>query len=297
MEEHKNSDAQAIIDVVERLYAPETFNIIGNECSPAPGITVLFKPKGMDIVDIQSQLDQRATTPRRAKGNVNADTLDSFIALVERHASENTVIYVDGLTKLVAVLNDNGKGNLPQWRDHRVLYKITASKEWDEWTGNSDKQLSVLDFAKLLENRCLDIMSPKSVGSKTAEIIERLGVRVGEPVAIQGLAKGLSLNVKREVQEVRHLDSGETELVFKEQHNRRDNVVTPNAFVIAIPVVVGGPAYTLVVRLRYKLDDAHITWSFKVVHSDMAVQDAIQDMIETLRTRLPGVLVVEGTTP
>jgi len=289
---NRPSDAQAIVDAVERLSRPMPLY-------DEAGAAKLVVPKGMTVVDIQADLDKRAEAPRRATGDVRVNTLEAFIALTNRHVSPETVVYVDdgAQPKLVAVLNDHGGGAEPGWRDHRIVYLPALSEEWKAWAANEGKPLAQVTFAELLEDRCLDVIAPSSAGPKTQGIIEQLGVKAAYPAELQGLAKGLSVKVDQHVKEVRRLDSGEMQVIYSEQHNGEDGkpLSVPNAFVVAIPVFLGGAAYTHVVRLRYRAREGRITWSYNVVHADQAKRDAVLDMMSTVREKLPEALVVEGT--
>jgi len=292
-------DAKTIIEAVKEFHKP-SWEVIGPENGHAgERATVLFAPKGMQRFDIQAELDKRAPAPRRAVGEVKVNTLDAFIALTNRHCSPDTVVYVDGgaQPKLVSVLNDHGGGAEPGWRDHRVIYLPALSEEWKAWEANEDKPLAQVAFAELLEDRCLDVITPASAGPKTQGIIEQLGVKAATPAELQGLAKGLSIKVDQHVKEVRRLDSGEAQIMYSEQHNGEDGkpLSVPNAFVIAIPVFFQGDAYTHVVRLRYRAREGRITWSYNVVHADQAKRDAVLDMMAALREKLPEALVIEGT--
>lgn len=289
-------DAQAIIDAVSGLHVAELMHV-GLEDQQQ--MEVLLVPRDLVRIDIQAELDKRADAPRRATGDVRVNTLEAFVDLTFRHASPDTVVYVDDgpQPKLIAVLNDHGGGAEPGWRDHRVIYLPALSEEWKAWAANEGKPLAQVAFAELLEDRCLDVITPASAGPKTQGIIEQLGVKAAMPAELQGLARGLSIKVDQHVKEVRRLDSGEAQVIYSEQHNAEDGkpLSVPNAFVIAIPVFLGGDAYTHVVRLRYRAREGRITWSYNVVHADQAKRDAVVDMMKTVREKLPEALVIEGT--
>jgi len=292
--EERESSAQSIIEAIERLAVPKPFYA-------EAGLAKIVVPRGMQVVDIQGELDKRATAPRRCEGSVSVNTLEAFIALTSRHVSPETVIYVsDGdRPALIAVLNDHGEGAEPGWRDHRIVYQPALSEEWTAWAGSDGKPLTQVQFAEHLEDRCLDVIVPSSAGPKTQSIVGRLGVKTASPAELQGLANGLSIKVDLHVKEIRRLDSGESQVIYAEQHNAEDGkpLSVPNAFVVAVPVFLGGAAYTHVVRLRYRAREGRITWSYNVVHADQAKRDAILDIMSTLRgaETLSEALVVEGT--
>jgi len=291
------SDMAAVIEAMKELHQAELIDIDRQD-----GHSYLVVPKGMQAIDVQAvidaRIDRRALAPRRCKGDVAVDTLDAFLDVVRRFCGAQTVVYVHDGSKpqLVAVLNDSSDASNPGWRDHRIVYVPALSDEWQAWSDQDSKGLSQVAFAELLEDRCLDVISPASVGPKTKGILEQLGVKAASPAELQGLARGLSIRVDSTVKEVRSLDSGEAQVVYSEQHTGEDGkpLNVPRAFVIAIPVFKGGAAYTHAVRLRYRASQGRVVWSYSVIHADQAKRDAVVDMMTTVREKLPEVLVVEG---
>jgi len=286
------SDAAAIIGAIEAMGDHRIVSEVGED------VVKLLVPKGKTIVDLTAEIDKRATFPRRATGTVNVDTLDSFLAIVGRHAGIATVVYVHDCDapSIVAVLNDTAPECAPGWRDFRVSYTPKLSDEWNAWQAQDGETMSQGLFAEHLEDRCLDVISLDLAGPKTQGIVGQLGVRCATPATLQGLAKGLSVRVDSSVKEVRRLDSGECQVLYNEEHKGEDGkpLSIPNAFVIAIPVFVGGDAYAHVVRLRYRLSGGRVSWAYSVVHADTARRDAVLDMATKIRAALPSVLCIEG---
>jgi len=284
------SDTQAIISAIDqspRLVVQQ----VGD-------LTYGVYPASCKTIDIQAEIDKRMPAPARHQGAIAVDTLSAFVALVGRYAHSGSVIYVhdDCAPRMVAVINDHdheGAG----WRDFRITYTPALSPEWVAWSKRDGSQMSQADFAGHLEDRCLDIISPVSVGPKTKDVIEQLGVRAATPAELQGLARGLHIKMDVQVKETRCLSSGETQIFYGEEHKDSDGkpLSVPNAFVIAIPVFVGGVGYSQVVRLRYKASSGRIAWSYSIVSPDAARRDAVLGMVAALQETLPGVLTVEGT--
>lgn len=75
----------------------------------------------------------------------------------------------------------------------------------------------------------------------------------------------LQVNVESNVKNAQTLNSGEVSILFEEVH--RDGagapLKVPNLFTIAIPVFYGGELYRIAARLRYRVSNAKITWSYQ----------------------------------
>ena len=299
-EKSNKGDIRTVIDEMKELYKPGVI-LLGQD-SEDQSFRVAV-PKGLTLIDVQSEMDKRADAralnPRRATGTVKTDTVESFVMMVTRHASDSTTVFMDTVDKpnIVAVFNDHRPGEGPGWRDHRAVHTPRLSDEWLAWTGNQNKNMSQGDFVSFLEDRFLEVINQDMLLPKTREMANELGVKVASQDVVRGLAKGLDVKVDMAVKDVRKLDSGEVQVFYSEEHKASDGkpLSVPNAFAIGIPVFVNGPRYCLLVRLRYRVREGRVTWFYNVIRAEETKRDVVNDIVQTLRKELPDVLVVEGT--
>jgi len=310
MSEDYDCNAGAIIDQMRELYKPQQFVVVDPETSDKITMLVVPSHEGMRTIAVQETLDSRKAHPRRAVGTVKVLTLDSFMRALERWERNGTSVYADhrgsdnnrGNPSLVAVLNDHdavAAGGSPGWCDHRIIYNPELSDEWKAWVAHDGQPMDQEEFAILLEDNILDVLAPSSMPPGTAEVVRELGVRCAASAELQALSHGLSVRVSQTVVDVRNLDSGQDQLVFKEEHADENGapLSVPNAFIIAIPVFYGGVAYPLVVRLRYRVRQGKIKWIYQLVRPLDAKRDALDAMLLELRQKFEGVPVFEGTPP
>lgn len=304
MTESTKTEAEAIASMVKDA-AGVTLGVVQD---PMTGIQIplVAVPGHMKTVDFSAALEARLPNPRRKTGTVTAESLDALIDLVNRQKTEATVIYVsecgdeegDGADdpSIVAVLNDhfNTEG-VAGHRDHRVVYRPMLSKEWELWNASDGKSFGQANFAGFLEDHLLDLANPSDMGPSTRAIVEALGVTVADPATVRGLARDFSVRAKSQIKEAVNLQSGETQIVFASAHetDAGQPVNVPGAFLISIPVFHLGTKFLFVARLRYRADGG-ISWHYRLAHTDRALRLALEDQIEALRTKCPGVLVVEG---
>lgn len=297
MEDKNRTENDALIETVKALYHPQ--DLLVDVRSIENNVPVLVLPDGLRRIPIPEQeIDEARGCPRRRKGTIVALSLEALIELVNRHKSDKTVVYVDQSGPVfTAVLNDFPPGAVssPDFRDHRIHYQAALSAEWAAWIGRSNSPMKQADFAAFLEEHVLDLLDPSGLGPTTQKVIDALGVSVATPAVLRGLARDLSVRVKQQVREARNLATGETQVVFASEHSTDDGrpLVVPGAFVIGIPVFQGGELYALVARLRYRVGEGHIMWSYSLAHADNAKRDVVQGMIASIREKT-GVLVLEG---
>jgi uncharacterized protein YfdQ (DUF2303 family) len=238
--------------------------------------------------------------PVRRVGIINVASIDAFLAMVNRHRSDSTVVYCDDgdAPRLTAVINDHlpntdGKAG---FRDHRVVYAPELSEQWTAWTEHDGEALSMSEFAQHLEDRALDMIDPAApMPASTKAILDALGVKAAAPSVIRGLARSLTIHESSRVTEARNLQSGEAQLTFESTHTDQDGkpLTVPGAFLVGIPIYKGGPGYLFVARLRYRKSGPSITWSYSLAQTDAAKREVMAEMVRRVGADA-GVLVIEG---
>jgi uncharacterized protein YfdQ (DUF2303 family) len=265
----------------------------------------LVVPDGKRLVDLKPFADQWRTVPERATGTAEINELASFIEFVNRFKTADTVIFADNkrsAPSLLAVLDYNQStlspsGGLANWGQHRVLHKFPVSDEWKTWIGGNKQQMNQETFAAWIEERILDVADPTLATERTTQILSALGgVLLASPAKLLALSKGLAVHVKSQLENFVKLDSGEANLVWKTEHQDEAGVKlnVPGAFLIAIPLFQGGSCYPIIVRLRYRVGNGAVSWSYALYRTeeffDAAIAQACKDVGE--KTSLP---VIIGT--
>ena len=101
--------------------------------------------------------------PRRIVAQATVDSLESFVAYVQRHKLPETVVWVK-LNPLTSALTLTGRidehaNDKPSWRRHSVTFTPLLSVEWQRWMGKNGAQQKQLDFALFMENNIADVAS------------------------------------------------------------------------------------------------------------------------------------------
>lgn len=296
----QKSENQAVIELVQKLMAPTTFDLNTEDLSA----TVVAVPSGVTLQSVKRYLDEYLPRPERKKGTTTLSTLDAFTAYVNRHKQAESVVFLDdsgAAPKLVAIFNAHGHSDgpnngEPDWQDHRAHYSFPLADEWKAWTSELPESMTQVDFAAFLEERIGDVRAPSAAGEKTLDLLASLGVQAASPARLLELSRGLAVNVESRVSAAVNLGTGEGSITYAEEHKGADGVQLkiPGAFVIGIPVFKLGPAYVMAVRLRYRARDGRVTWQLAVHRTEEVFEHAVAEA-ESHVAEKTGLPVFRGT--
>lgn len=260
----------------------------------APGILVV--PEGRRVESVKKYRDEYAKAPDRRKGTAKLTTLDSFIDHTNRFKDTESAVFADvtnrAAPKMIAVFDYHLKGpdGKPRFGQHRGEYAFPVSDEWKAWTAQREPMTQEA-FAEFLEERILDVMEPSSIGPGTIDMAARLGITYASPQRVMELSRGLTIRVGQQVSAYNNLSSGEAQIGFTEAHQDQAGgpLNVPGGFAIAIPVFRGGDAFTMAVRLRYRVKAGSISWSFAVQQIDKVWDTSVDEACGAVRqkTELP----------
>ena len=261
----------------------------------APGvredaIPLAVMPQGdgrFSIASVKALVDEYRTAPERRKGTASALTLESFIALVNRHKDGGSAIFADFLDNrpsMTAVVDYHDLENLPRYGEHRIKYVFPLSEEWQAWIGSNKRQMSQVDWAAFIENHMRDLTAPTD--QETAEGKMFFEQQPAVPTRIIALSRGLEILVEARVKDVRNLQSGEVELAFEESHKDAGGktLKIPGLFVISIPIFVDAEPSRFLVRLRYRKNDGKLTWFYDIVRPDLVMRERLLADLLSVRT-------------
>lgn len=234
-------------------------------------------PEGYKIADLEHLLDE----PTRKRGNFDAHDPNSFVAFFLRHKNESSTIYgTVNPPRLKAVFNDDfgSSEDTAGWKDHTATYKCPFSHQWEEWTSKDGKAQSQTEFAKFIENNLVDIV---------------------EPAAADMLEISRTLEAKKKVNFASgiRLTNGETQITYEEEiqgTSAKGSLQIPETFKLGIPVLEGGPGYSVECRLRYRIQDANLVMWFEIIRPHELIEDAVKDVWSHVEKET-GATILKGT--
>lgn len=249
-------------------------------------ITVgLVHGKEPRLQSVRHLLDEYRLKPLSKKGTARALTLESFIAMVNLHATSDSALFADTDWKkpsLQAVIDyhaaSKGRDSGAEANDdtadncaHRVRYEFPLSEEWKAWVETNGEAMNQGDFAAFLEDRIAELASPTEEERTAWE--DMYATKVATPAQLMNLSRGLQVNVEARVKNTTTLQSGEGSIVFEEEHRDSDGkpVSVPGLFCLSVPPFFGGYPCRVPVRLRYRVQAGRIVWFYQIVRPDAAI--------------------------
>ena len=263
-------------------------------------IPLLWDRNLQSPIRISDALNDYRTSPVRRRGNATVDTLESFCDLVNRHKTHHSVVFANldwrspSMTAVidyhpVRAADGDPVGQEADWLEHRIKYDFPMSSEWKAWSELNGKLMTQSDFALMIEDRVAELVAPDK---DEEEVLGRLLMTtVASPAQIMALSRGLQVHVAGVVKSARVVQSGESEIVFSEEHQDSAGkpIKVPGAFVINIPTFVGGENVRMPVRLRYRTAGGGINWFYQMYRPETVIAEQLFEDRQTVEqaTALP----------
>lgn len=291
------TDEAALFEASREVHAPSVIHVARGTEDDA-GFLAL--PDRMRLFDVKAWLDARRPVPERVRGTAKLLTMGAFLAHVDRFHDEGTAIFADPTPRapsLTAVYDYHQGPGSARWGQHRASFAFPLSAEWKAWQEVDGKLMDQAAFAAFIEAHAHEI-APTSdpVAQAAAARLTRIDLKVSGPSEVLTASRGISLSVDRVVENHVRLDTGEVRLVFDEKLRGEKGaaLTVPASFVVGVPIFDGDPdAVALPVRLRLRVNDGKVTWSFALLGADEVLREALKDAVQRVR-EVSGVPVFEG---
>ena len=270
-------DAEAIQTIVNNLARP-SIQMIGDNTERVMALL----PDNFTVEDVSRFFPP----PPRIVQKVELLTVESFCAYVNAYRLPQTTIFADeriGLYEAVLDYHHEASVVIPDRSprgecDHVAGYSCPKSLQWQTWTGSNGKSMTQTEFALFLETNLRDII---------------------EPAAADLLQVAVSLQVHKSAQfssEIR-LDNGQTQFRYEETISGSSKVgklEVPTKFVLQVPVFLGGRAFQIEARFRYRMADGKLSFAFDLVRPQETFLAAVAIVTHEVIKDCPDVNVFEG---
>lgn len=255
-----NNVNESQIKDIEALVRGSTVHVIAADTTAAPFALV---PPGYKLEDLEKLLER----PRRIVQTADLTSIESFIAYVMAHKEPQTVIFAsDSDRRLRAAIDYHESADLPSWCRHQATYEAKLSREAKAWFGADGNAMSQVAFAEFLEEHADQVVAPAG-----AALLE-------QALKLQVIQKAVFGSAMR-------LQTGEFQLNWS-QENEKGTVELPERIRLGIPIFHRGPSYAIEARLRYRVSEGKVAFTYKIIEKERAIEHAFEKVVEEVRTAL-----------
>lgn len=269
----------------------DTINL--DDASLPKRLPVVLGTDGKTYALPKAYLDDYRLRPQRVEGTATAETLESFIALTNRHKLPVSAIFARTRypdVSLATVINYFSEESSPGWADHHIRYTFPLTEEFKAWVKGNGEAMEQADFAAFLEEHAAEVANPSD--AERAEYERLFGARFAIGTELIELSRGLEISVGRKMKSTIRLSSGERQVEFVEEHSnaKGEPVIVPGLFMVSVPAFVDGSPVRIPARLRYRAGSGGVVWFYQLYRWQHWLTKAVQEDLATAtkETGLPG---------
>lgn len=255
-------------------------------------VPVVFDRKQQAFRSPKALLEEFRLAPQRRRGTATADTLESFIALTNRHKDENSALFGRAIwpsPSLLAVLNYDAAGSEARFGDHRISYEFPLTEEFKAWVEANARPMGQDVFAAFLEEHAAELAAP--MDGERAEYERLFGEAMATPQEVVMLSRHLEVHVNAKAKQGVRLQTGERQVEFSEDHvnAKGEKVSIPGVFMVSVRAFVDGEAVRIPARLRYRIAGGDIKWLYQLYRWEFFLREQVQRDLEEAaqKTALP----------
>lgn len=241
-------------------------------------VPVGFDRKAQSFMSLKHLIEEQRYAPRRRKGTATAETLESFVALTNRHKDDESAIF--GKTswpdpKLTAVLNYDREGAGARFGDHRIVYAFPLTEEFKAWVGCNARPMKQDEFAAFLEEHAAELAAPSD--GELSDYERLFNEKMATPSEVVALSRHLEVHVNAKAKQGIRLQTGERQVEFSEEHvnAKGEAVVIPGVFMVSVPAFVDGDAVRIPARLRYRITGGEIKWFYQLYRWEFFLREQV----------------------
>lgn len=268
-------DESAVKAMVDAVTKPTIFNFKPDGTEHG----VILIPEGQKVEDLAKYLPP----PARIQQRIDAGSVESFCAYVDRFKVDSTVIFAnEPSADYVGVIDYHMPCNATDGRGHRsheVRYLCPHSDQWKSWNAGNGKPMTQEAFAQFIETNLKDISKPSG-----AELLE--------------ICLFLQIHKSAKFESGMKLASGQHQFAYVEEikgTTKSGKLEIPEQFTIAVPVFIDGVLFKVDARFRYRVsNEGVLSVSYDLIRPLDTYRSAVKTVTGEIAKRLPKVPLYQG---
>jgi uncharacterized protein YfdQ (DUF2303 family) len=230
-----------------------------------PGLAtpIALVPHGVTLQGLEEHLP----APIRIRQRLTVLDADTFISYINRFATAASAVFCNGPEgRTFTAVIDYHQPDAPAWREHSATYRCPITVEWGRWKEQDRKRMDQATFAEFIEENIKDIVQPNGL--------------LSAPNAADMLEISRTLEAKKNIsfRQGTRLDNGQVQLTYNEQIDGRagetGQLSIPEQFFIGVKPFLGGDAFCIPARFRYRIAEGRLTMWYELVRPDKVLEEA-----------------------
>lgn len=257
-----------------------------------PKIPVAFDRGSQTFKSLRGLVQEFRDARDRRKGTATADTLESFVALVNHHKDDQSALFGKCAwpePKLTAVINYHAADSEVRQADHRIVYAFPLTEEFKAWVGGNAKPMDQEAFAAFLEEHAAELAAP--MDGERSEYERLFGEKMATPSEVVALSRHLEVFVAARAKQGVRLQTGERVVEFAEEHQnaKGEAIVVPGIFMVSVPAFVDGAPVRIPARLRYRVHGGKVVWFYQLWRWEFFLREQVEHDLDAAaeKTGLP----------
>lgn len=233
-------------------------------------------------------LEEHLPAPTRTKQQLTVLDAATFINYVKRFANSATVVFCNGPDgRTFRAVFDYHQPDQPAWGSHSASYACPLTVEWGNWKAFDRKRLSQADFAEFIEDNVKDLVTPEQApdAPSAADMLE--------------ISRTLQAQKNITFRQGTRLDNGQVQLTYNEEIDGRAGATgqlrIPEQFYIGVKPFLGGAAFLVSARFRYRIQEGRLVVWYELVRPDKVLEEAYGAVRHTISEGIGEVPMYEAT--
>lgn len=284
-----------IVELLKHVRVPTVLQAAEDESPFA------FVPDGYK----RESLEDSLAKPIRKRAGVTMNDTDSFIAYINKHSGyipvvpasagidipaplppANCALYADANFEaqsivIIGLLDDHG-GEVgdAMWRDHTAKYMPNKTVEWQRWNSMDGKRMEQKAFAEFIEENLPDIATLEGMPTGTDML---------------KMSTLFEMNSTKRFKSALNLQSSGVALTFIDEADSATETQMNmfKRFTLGMRVFIGGNAYPLEARLKFKASQGQLTFWYELIRPDRVFATAVTEELAKIKKET-GCLLMNG---
>lgn len=208
--------------------------------------TFVVVPQGYNI----EGLEQFQPAPNRVVTDYKFRDTKSLATYLNRFQGAETTLFSAPTRQMIsAVLDHHGATDAPSHCDHKAAFHAQFTSQYQAWRSVHGKSMSQISAGLFLEERAIDVVDP-------------------DAATIMDLVMTFDAIKKVNFRQSQRLHDGQRQFSYVEENEVRGAVTLPERILIKVPVFDGQEPDTIRIRIKYRIEDGSLSFTFEIHERD-----------------------------